>query len=159
MGGGQDLIDHKIDIGRATVGVFRREGVKAEEGRADAHPARLLEAPGDAQHTQFALGIEAIARLDLEGGDAAGDQGLQPIQRPFGQGRVAGLAGRADRRGDAAPLPRDLRIGHAGQAAFVLARAVAAEHQMGVAVDQAGRDPAAVQPVNLCSPMVRQLFS
>ena len=43
--------------------------------------------------------------------------------------------------------PGDRLVGRAAQPLFELGRSIAAEDQMGMAVDQAGRDPAPVEPL------------
>ena len=61
MGGGQDVVDGQIDIGRAVDAVFRRHGVQAEIGGADADCGLAPDAAGDAQHLQLGLAVEAVA--------------------------------------------------------------------------------------------------
>ena len=86
------------------------------------------------------LQCQAIARLDLDGAHAFVEQRLQTRQR---EGEQFILTRRTGGRyaGDNAPA----RLGHlfvagTGQAQGKFVRALAAIHQMRVAVDQAGRD-------------------
>ncbi|HRD29689.1 MAG TPA: hypothetical protein PLO65_15415 [Caulobacter sp.] len=121
-----------------------RHGVQAEE--AGHHPRVAVEIAGRAQHLQLGLEVQAVAGLDLKGRDALGDEGRQPpaggLDQPGLGRRARGRHGRAD----TAAGQGDLLVGRAVQPRLVLADAVAAEHQVRVAVDQARRDPAAVQP-------------
>ena len=87
-----------------------------------------------------ALGIEleAIAGLDLDGGDALGDQGVEPWQRRSHQLVGAGLPRRLHRGNDAAAGARDFFVTRACQTLLEFVGAVAAVDQMGMTVDQAG---------------------
>ena len=87
-----------------------------------------------------ALGIEleAIAGLDLDGGDAFRDQGIEPRQRRSHKLVGAGLPRRFHRGNDAAAGARDFFVTRACQTLLELVGAVAAVDQMGMAVDQAG---------------------
>ncbi len=95
------------------------------------------------QLPHLGLGIETITGLDLDGGCALADQRIEPRQRACNQLGLGRLACCGNRRDDAAAGARDLLIARALQAKLELMRAIAAEHEMGVAIDQAGRDPAA----------------
>ncbi|MCR6497166.1 hypothetical protein LJB71_13660 [Thermomonas sp. S9] len=66
-------------------------------------------------------------------------------QRLFQQGPLARSAHRAHGRENAAAGACDLRVAGAVEAHVELVRAVAGEHQVGMAVDQAGRQQAALQ--------------
>ena len=73
----------------------RRHGVGAEEGGADAHRALAGERAGGAEHLQLGVAVEAVAGLDLDGGDALGEQRVEARQgggeraRPRSAARVA----------------------------------------------------------------------
>jgi hypothetical protein len=131
--------------------------VEAQIARADPNPGLAADAAGDAQHLQLAVAVEAIARLDLDGGDAGR---LQPFETTEGRGVevvLGRLARGLDRGDDAAAGAGDLLIGRALQTLFELAGTVAAEDEVGVAIDQARRDPAAAEAVGLRRLVVRQV--
>ena len=98
---------------------------------------------GGVEQAHLAGGVEAVARLDLDRGDAAAHQRVEAAAGAVEQLVGAGGLGRGDGRGDAAAGLGDLLIGRAGAAHGMLVGAGAAEHEMGVAVDQPRRDPGA----------------
>ena len=49
-------------------------GVGREQARRDRHRMRRFQAPRGAQHARLGLELEAIPRLDLDGGHALGQQ-------------------------------------------------------------------------------------
>jgi len=134
--------DERRVVARATL-VFRRHGVRPEEGGADRHRPLAADAARDAQLLQLRLLLQPVSGLDLDGGDAFGHQcGEAPVGR--GEERIfARLARRLDGGEDAAACPRDLLIGRALETELELMRPVAAIDEMGVAIDQPGGDPAA----------------
>ena len=147
--GRQDVIDGQIDIGGAVRPMLGRNGVQTQIGGAHANPAFPADAAGDPQHLQFAVLIQSIARLDLDRGDA---RGLEPLQPVHGGGVQFVLRRRArglDRSDDPAAGAGDILIGGPAQPLFEFARAVAAEDQMRVTVDQSRREPASAQPLRL----------
>ena len=107
-------------------------------GTLVAQPAR------GAQRLRLVVEVEPVAGLDLDRRDAFGDQRIEARQRLPHQLVLARRAQRLDGRDDAAAGPRHLFVGGAGQPHLELVGAVAGMDEMGVAVDQAGRDPAAV---------------
>jgi hypothetical protein len=50
----------------------------AQQCRPDFDAARYRQTAGCAQHLQLVRGIESVTGLDLDGGNALGDQALQP---------------------------------------------------------------------------------
>ena len=89
---------------------------------------------------QFVGEVEAVAGLDLDRRRAIGQQGAGARQRLREQCVLVGGARRAHRRHDAAAGARDVLVAGAVQALLELAGAVAAEDQVGMAVDQPRRD-------------------
>ncbi len=73
-----------------------RDGVGAEEGGADADRAHAGDGAGDAQHAELGVAVEAVAGLDLDGGDAFGDQRVDAGE---GAGEQARLRRRRGWRG------------------------------------------------------------
>src|SRR5690606_38355162 len=86
---------------------------------------------------------QPVAGLDLDGGDALGQHRVQPGQGGLQQCRIVGFAGSAHGGDDAAAGAGDVGVAHALQALLELVGAVAGVDEVGVAVDQAGADPAA----------------
>src|SRR5205085_6011383 len=115
------------------------------QGRFDADGLAFPKRFRGAEHLQLGLDVEPVAGFDLQCGDAAPDQRPQPRPRGFDQFLKAGRAGGLHRGGDAAARPRDLFIARAFQPLLEFAGTIAAEDEMGVAVDQARRNPGAVQ--------------
>jgi len=100
---------------------------------------RALESGGDLQQLRLRRGIQAVAALDLDRGDSEGEEAAHPLAGQLGQLGGRRLAGGLDRGHDAARP-----MGLASEPGGELARAVAREDQVGVAVDQPGQDgPAA----------------
>src|SRR5829696_3280644 len=117
--------------------------MRAEIGRHDRDRALLAEPARGAQLSQLGLGLEAVAALDLDRRDALGEERVEPRQGGADELVLRRLAGGAHRRGDAAAGARDIGVALAGEPALELVGAVAGEDEMGVAVDQPRRDPAA----------------
>ena len=67
-------------------------GMGAEEGRADRHGALVAEPARGAQHLRLVLEVEPVAGLDLDRGDALGDQRVEPRQRLARQARPRSAA-------------------------------------------------------------------
>ena len=132
-----------VDIGVALVGEFGRERVRAEERRADRDIALFGEAARGAE--RFALGVEVepIAGFDFDCADALGDKSVQSLERRSDELVFARGAGRPDGGKNAAAFAGDLFIGCAGEPELEFVRPVAAVDEVGVAIDQSGRNPAA----------------
>ena len=86
--------------------------------------------------------VEAVARLDLDRVDAFGDQRAARQRRGTARPRWP-RASRATVETNAAAGAGDLLVARAREAQLELARAVAAVDEMGVAIDESRRDPAA----------------
>ena len=106
-------------------------------------PSSLADAPRHAQHLAFVVEVQAVAGLDLQRGHAVVAQRARARQRLRQQFVLAGGAGVAHGRQDAAAGARDLLVVGALQALLEFAGAIAGEHRMGMAVDQPGRDAVA----------------
>ncbi|MCY1521722.1 hypothetical protein D9M68_565470 [compost metagenome] len=130
-----------VDVGVGAAGVLRRQCVGGQAGGAHGDRQGFAQAPGDAQHLALAGQVQAVAGLHFQGGDAIAQQLARAPGGALQQLVLAGLAGGAHRAGDAAALGGDLGIADAFQALLELAAAVAAEHQVGVAVDQPRGEP------------------
>ena len=137
----------RVEIGGVAAVGFGRQRMRAEEAScATARPgARRRAGARPRSMLQLGLDVEPVAGLHLDRRHALGEQRVEPGQggarraRPRSRARVA-----AHGRDDAAAGPRDLLVGRAREPQLELVRAVAAIDQMGVAIDEARRDPAAV---------------
>ncbi|MCY1504277.1 hypothetical protein D9M68_384420 [compost metagenome] len=143
--GRQHLVADVRDVVVGAAGVLRRQGVGGQAGGAHRERQGFAQAPGDAQHLALAGQVQAVAGLHFQGGDAIAQQLARAPGGALQQLVLAGLAGGAHRAGDAAALGGDLGIADAFQALLELAAAVAAEHQVGVAVDQPRGEPGAFE--------------
>ncbi len=103
---------------------------------------RCAKAARDAQHFSLGLQIQAVAGFYFDRRHAFCQQGFQPPCRLLKQTFLVGLAGGAHGGYDAAATTRDFFIAGAGQAQREFIGAVAAIHQMRMAIDQTRRDPA-----------------
>jgi hypothetical protein len=117
--------------------------VRTEERGAHGDGALAPQRARRAQLLALVFEREAVARLDLDGGHALGQQRVQARQAGRDQVRFAGRARRLHRREDAATGTRDGFITDTVQALLELLRAIAGVHEVGVAVDETRRDPAA----------------
>jgi hypothetical protein len=130
------------------VGVFLRlaawrNRVCAEEGGHHVDPAFLAQRARHLQLLAFVGQGQAVAGLDLDRGHAFGTHRQQARPAFAGQLFRGGSTGGAHGGDDAAAGTGDLGIADALQALLEFVGAVAGVDQVGVAVDQAGRDPAA----------------
>ena len=116
-----------------------------EPAGADADGALSADLARDAQHAQFVLDGQAIAGLDLDHRHAVRDQVIGSSQRAVQQIGIAGGAGGRNGGADAAARLRDFLVAGAFQPEREFAAAIAAEHQMRVAIDQRGRDECPLQ--------------
>ena len=135
--------DGGVEVGVGLVGKLRRQRMRRQAGGAHRHGQILPQAAGDPQAAGLVLGRQTVAGLDLQRGDALGQQ------RP-GAGQGAGQqlvfrrgAGGSHGGQDAAAGAGDGLVAGALQPQLELLRAVAAVNQMGVAVHQARRDQGA----------------
>jgi len=90
---------------------------------------------GDAQHLQLARGVEPIARLDLDRGDALAQECVEARARGSEQLVLARRPRRRDGRDDAAAGSRDLLVARALEAQLEFPRPFAGEDEVCVAVD------------------------
>ena len=116
----------------------------AEERRHDRHRPLDAEPARGAQQAGLGVEIEPVTGLDLDRGHALGDQPVEARGGARDELVLARRPRRLDGRDDAAAGRGDLAVARAGQAQLELVRAVAAEDEVGMAVDQAGGDPTAV---------------
>ncbi len=127
------------------VGVFRRQRVRRQASAAHGDGQHRAEPTDYPQQFALAGQIQTVAGFDFHGGHAVVQQTLEAL---FGAGEklvFTGGPGRAHGAGDTATGRCDLCVAHAFEALFKLAAAVATEHGVGVAVDQAGGNPGAIQ--------------
>lgn len=120
----------------------RRDRMRAEEGRHGLDRALAAQLARDLQLFGLVGQGQPVPGFDLQRGDAFGQHGVQAGQAGGEQVGFAGGAGGAHGGDDAAAGTGDVGIAHALQALLELTGAVAGIDQVGVAVDQAGADPA-----------------
>src|SRR5476651_926305 len=113
----------------------------AEEARMHVDPAFAGEPSRGAELAALGREVEAVARLDLDGGDALSDQRVEAGQGGGDELVFGGKARRLHRRGDAAAAFGEFFVAGAREPELELLGAVAAVDQMSVAVDEARRDP------------------
>src|SRR5262249_9647445 len=139
--------DHRladeVDVLALSSGKLPGQRVRSEEAGSDVDRQLAAELARDAQHLAFGLELEPVARLHFNGGDAFGKEAREARACAGEERRLARLARRGHRGDDAAALPGDVAVGDALQPLLELAPALAGEDQMGVAVDESGRHPAA----------------
>ena len=134
---------HRVHIAIATPGKFGRHGMRTQEGGADRHRQLASQGAGHLQHLALTLQRQTVTRFDFHRGHTLCHQGLQAHQALRLQCLGAGSPGIAHGRGNTAAAAGDLLIARAVQAQLKLARPVTRIHQVGVAIDQAGRDQGA----------------
>src|SRR6185295_9945237 len=115
---------------------------------ADADWPVAAQRAGGRQLPHLGFRIEPVAGFDLDRRHALADQGVEPRQRAGNEFSFAGTPRRRHRRYDTAARPRDLFVTCALQPKLELVGTVSAENQMGMTIDQSGRDPppAAIDP-------------
>ncbi|MCY1427061.1 hypothetical protein D9M71_428910 [compost metagenome] len=133
------------DVIVSPVLVLRRQGMRRQAGTAHGQWQLFTEAANDLEQLAFAGQVQAVAGLDLQGGDAITHQRLDPLAGTDEQFIFAGRASCPHGAGNATTLGGDLGIADPLQALLELAAAIATEHRVGVAVDQPRRDPGAAQ--------------
>ena len=134
---------HFIEIG-VGADIFWKS-VRAEECRADADRAMVLNVARDAQHAKLGIAVEAIARLDLDRRHAFGDQAIDTFERAGEKLLRRRRARRRDGRKYPAARAHDRLVRCALLAQFELARARSCVDQVGMTIDQPGRDEAAAE--------------
>ena len=141
QGGQADL----VEIGLGAALVIGRDGMGAKEGGDDAHGAQTGQPPRRKEHPAFGIEVETVAGLDLDRPDAFGKERIKA-----GKGRddevVDGCRpGGGEGREDAAPGGGDGGIALTLEPHGEFRGAVAGMDDMGVTIDQRGRDkPAAL---------------
>ena len=143
---GTELLDHAAEPFLPASRVLGRHGVRREQGGHHRHLAgeRAGHLAYHPEHPQLLLHGEAVAALHLHGGDPAREQATRAGHRAPHQRLVRGGARRPDRGEDSPARPGQALVARARrEAGELLAPApVVVEHQVGVAVDEAGRDQA-----------------
>ena len=141
----QHLVADQRHVVGAPIRELRRQRVQAQETGAHADAQLAAESTRHAQHAAFAVQLQAVAGLDLQRGHAVGEQGAGARQGLRVKAVLAGGTGGLDGGGNAAAGARDFLVTGAVQTQVEFVGAIAAEHEMGVAVDQTGRDQGAVE--------------
>ncbi len=156
-GGGDQLVDDVAQIMRSAVALGSGDGVKREQGRDDPHCRSIAERVGELEEAQFALYLEAVASFHLDRRATAAHQCVKASARAGQQVFVACSRGFGDGRGDSAAGLGDFLIGRSSAAHRMFVGAIAAEDQMGVTIDQTGRDPGAAKRGNVLGSIAGEL--
>ena len=136
-----------VDVGVGAAAVLGRQRVGRQRGGANGDGQVASDAPRHAQAACFVFGAQAIAGLDFQRGDALGHQHPGALGGTGVEAVVAGGACGRHRAANAATGPSDFFVAGALQAQLEFGGAVAAVDQVGVGVDQAGRDQCTLQVV------------
>ena len=131
--------------------------MQPEKTGAHADAELAAKAPRHAQHAAFAVEIQSVAGFDFQRGHAVGKQRPCTRHRLREQLLLAGRAGRVDAGDDAATGARDLLVTGAVEAQVEFVRTIAAEHQMGMAVDQPRRDQRTVERFDRVGQRIRSI--
>ena len=118
--------------------------MRAQERRADRDIALFSEPACDGERFALCGKVEPIAGFDFDRADALGDKGVQSPQRRPDELVFACRAGRSDSGKNAAAFASDLFVRCAGEPELEFVRPIAAVNEVGVAIDQGGRNPAAL---------------
>ena len=118
--------------------------MRAEKCRPDRDVALLRELARDAERFALGVKVEPIARFDFDRADALSDKSVQTLDRRSEEFVFARGAGRAHGGENAAACASDLFIRGAGEPELEFVRPVAPVNQVGVAIDQGRRNPAAL---------------
>ncbi len=112
----------------------------AHEGRRDLDGLPCGQRADGAQHPQLACGLQSVPALDLDGRRSARQHGGEPGKRRVNQLLLGRFPGRPHGLDDAAAFARDLRVRGAGQTPLQFVPPVAAEHEVGMRIDEARDD-------------------
>ena len=135
-----DLLDEPL----AVRGDIRGQRVQPEEGFRTVTGRRAPSSRATSSMRRSTREVQPIAGFDLDGGDALGHQPLRAHRGGLAQApRTRGARGTHGGL-DAAAGARDLLVRDTAEPLLELGDAVAAVHQMRVAIDEARRDPQAV---------------
>ena len=138
------------DVVVGAAGEFRRHGVCGQRRGAHRQRQFAAQAPRHGQAACFIGFAQAVAGLDFDGGHALGHQRPRAGCRAVEQFFIAGRAGGGHGGADAAASARDVFVAGALQSLLELGSAVAAVHQVGVAVHQPRCHQGAAQVVFCC---------
>ena len=141
--GGQHLVDHQVDVLVGPAPVLGRDGVGPHKGGHQIDGVGAVQGGDGPEHLELARGVEPVAGLDLDGGRAQGQHGVQAGAGLALQLVHGGLAHGAHRAGDAAAGGHDLHVAGPPDPQLELVHPVAGIKDVGVGIDKAGADDAA----------------
>jgi hypothetical protein len=133
--------------------------MRAQERRADRDIALFSEPACDGERFVLCGKVEPIAGFDFDRADALGDKGVQSPQRRPDELVLACPAGRSDSGKNSTAFASDPFICSAGKPELELMRPIAAVNEVGVAINQGGRNPAtfAIDDARAIAPSGRKL--
>ena len=129
--------DGGVDVAVGIVRELGRQRMRGEIRGPHFDAEAFAQCARDPQHLAFAVEVQPVAGLDLQRGHAIAQQRRDPRFRLPQQFVLARFAHRAHGGEDAAAGARDLLVARALQAQFEFGGAVAGEHHVRVAIDQA----------------------
>ena len=100
--GGEEFVNHHVDIILPPVGIVGRQGMQRQEGGDDPHRLFLTQRARGVEQADLAGRIEAVARLDLDRGATARHQRTKAAAGTGEKLARARGAGGGDSRGDPA---------------------------------------------------------
>ena len=139
----QLLVDEMADVGLGRIpplAELGRDGVGTEPGRQDVDRSLVAELVGHLEEPELGPQVEAVAGLGLDRRDPVSEHLVEPATTVGEQVVGGGRPGRRDRRQDPAAGGQDLEIAGAPLAQLELALTRSGEQQVGVRIDQPGRD-------------------
>ncbi len=139
----EPLAADQVHVSLALAAIFLRQRVQSQVSGPDRDRQFTLEDARHFEHAPLGLEIEAVAGLHLEGGDALGHQALDSHRRSGNQRFGVGDSGSVDRCLNSAAAARYVLVGCAAETLLEFLDAIAAVHEVCVAVDQARRHPQA----------------
>ena len=151
-----DLIANQIQVTSPVPRELRREGVGGQQRRRHGDPGSGKGSP-HLQHLHFRLQIEAVARLDLDGGRSKVDHALEPLTGAVEQILGGRLPGSSNGREDSPSRTCDLLVAGPLKALLPLFGTRSTVHQVRVTVDQSGCDPGSVHIQSLTGRRQRSL--
>ena len=136
------LSARSLDIGGAIVRELGWQRMGGEQRRANRDRTDFREAAHNAERLSLGLDVKPISGFDFNRRHPLGDEGVEAPQRRADEILLARLARGPNARENASAAAGDLFIGCAREPHLEFPRPIAAVDEVGVAVDQAGGDPA-----------------
>ena len=134
--GRQHLFDNEAHVGLPVVAVLGRDHMGTEESGYHIDWHVFGDGGRHFQHAELGLDVQPVAGFHLDGCRTGSEHALSTLHGIIEKRRGVGGASRLDGALDAASRCHDFLVTLASQAAGELVGAVAAKHEVGVAVDE-----------------------